>query len=83
MDIQGREKNWCLCCYFLGLRRREDACRAAACCAALVFGKESCRQIDEHQLLLDSMEGGTGGPAAWWSLGASHILCTSRTSIFF
>ena len=65
MDIRGREKNWCLCCYFLGLRRREDACRAAACCAALVFGKESCRQIDEHQLLLDSMEGGTGGPAAW------------------
>ena len=24
-----------------------------------------CRQFDEQELLLDSMEGGTGGPAAW------------------
>ena len=35
------------------------------------LGMQSCRQIDEKELLLDSMEGGAGGPAAWWSLGAS------------
>jgi hypothetical protein len=33
--------------------------------------KESCRQIDGQELLFDSMEGGAGGPAAWWSLDVS------------
>jgi hypothetical protein len=59
------------------------------------LGKESCRQIEEQELLLNSMEGGAGGCAAWWSLGASlaakischsergsYNLRTSRISIF-
>jgi hypothetical protein len=51
---------------YLGVTKGEKTHGVQLLVVLLWLGEELCRQIDEKELFLDSMEGGAGGSAAWW-----------------